>query len=101
MESEFPTLVDLIENLIILTPNQHLYGAHPGNTTGSVDDDYQRICLLSKLDSIEMNIRDNKNDYSKDAFVYVLNTGFGTDFFSTNMDFEEIKHRILQCKGKP
>ena len=101
MESEFPMLADLIENLIILTPNQHLHRAHPGNKTRIVDDDYQRICLLSKLDSIEMNIRDNKNDYSKNVFVYVLNTGFETDFFNTDMDFEEIKHRILQCKGKP
>ena len=101
MESEFPMLADLIENLIILTPTQHLHRAHPGNKTRIVDDDYQIICLLSKLDSIEMNIEDNENDYSKNVFVYVLNTGFETDFFDTDMNFEEIKHRILQFKGKP
>jgi hypothetical protein len=95
MESEFPQIADLPENIIILTPNQHYYRAHPNNKTSIIDESYQAICLISKLDSIEINNRSGENDYSLEDFINVLNTGFETDHFNTGMDYEEVKHQIM------
>ncbi|MCD2260197.1 hypothetical protein [Psychroserpens luteolus] len=95
MESEFPQIADLPENIIILTPNQHYYRAHPNNKTSVIDEKYQAICLISKLDSIEINNRSGENDYSLEDFINVLNTGFETDHFNTGMDYEEVKHQII------
>lgn len=95
MESEFPQIADLPENIIILTPNQHYYRAHPNNKTSVVDEKYQAICLISKLDSIEVNNRSGENDYSLEDFINVLNAGFETEHFNTGMDYEEVKHQIM------
>ena len=87
MESEFPQIADLPENIIILTPNQHYYRAHPNNKTSVIDEKYQAICLMSKLDSIEINNRSGEGDYSLEDFIDVLNTGFETEHFNTGMDY--------------
>lgn len=96
MASEFPEIADCPENIICITPNQHLYRAHPDNHTQVIDRDYQIICLLCKLDSIEINFREGKDDYSLADFVNVLNIGLGTDVFNAQMDFEEVKFRIMK-----
>jgi hypothetical protein len=96
MESEFPEIADYPENIICITPNQHFYRAHPNNRTAIIDQNYQLICLLSKLDSIEMNNREGNEDYSLSDFVNVLNIGFNTDVFYSQMDYEEIKHQIVK-----
>lgn len=96
MESEFPEIADYPENIICLTPNQHYLKAHPDNHTNTVDRDYQLVCLLSKLDSIEINYRSGKEDYSLQDFIHVLNVGFDTDVFLPQMDFEEIKFQIFK-----
>lgn len=96
MESEFPEIADLPENIIVLTPNQHFYRAHPDNKTSYLDNAYQSICLISKLDSIEQNYRAGESDYSLSDFIHVLNTGLETDEFKFDMDFEEIKHKIIR-----
>ena len=96
MESEYPEIADFPENIICLTPNQHYYRAHPNNKTSIIDKSYQLVCLTSKLDSIEMNFRNGLTDYSLTDFVQVLNVGFNTDNFKTDMDFEEIKHQIIK-----
>lgn len=96
MESEFPEIADLPENIICITPNQHFLRAHPDNKTSIIDKSYQFICLISKLDSIEISYRNRNDDYSLEDFTKVLNAGFNTDFFKPEMDFEEIKHQILK-----
>ncbi|MCL2688542.1 MAG: restriction endonuclease [Chitinispirillia bacterium] len=96
MESEFPEIADYPENIICTTPNQHFYRAHPNNRTSVVDSGYQLICLLCKLDTIEMDIRSGSNNYSLSDFVNVLNIGFDTSTFTMQMDYEEIKHRIVK-----
>ena len=53
MKSEFPELSDTFENLILLTPSQHLNFAHANGNTQKTSIPYQLVCLLSKLDSIE------------------------------------------------
>lgn len=96
MESEFPEIADYPENIICLTPNQHYFRAHPNNHTYTLDKDYQLVCLLCKLDSIEINYREGKEDYSLQDFIQVLNIGFDTDIFTSKMDFEEVKYQILK-----
>lgn len=96
MASEFPELADCPENIICLTPNEHYKMAHPNNNTAIVDADYQILCLLCKLDSIEINNRNGKDDYSLTDFINVLNTGFETDCFTPQMDYEEVKFAIMK-----
>lgn len=96
MASEFPELADCPENIICLTPNQHYAMAHPNNKTSLVDLDYQIVCLLCKLDSIEINNRKGKDDYSLSEFINVLNIGFNTDCFTQQMDYEEVKYAIIK-----
>jgi len=96
MASEFPELADCPENIICLTPTQHFTMAHPNNRTALIDPDYQIVCLLSKLDSIEINFRNGKDDYSLIDFINVLNTGLNIDYFTSQMDFEEVKYGIIK-----
>ena len=42
------------------------------------------------------DFRNGLTDYSLTDFVQVLNVGFNTDNFKTDMDFEEIKHQIIK-----
>ncbi len=94
--NEYPELADLPENIICLTPNQHLLRAHPNNKTSIIDSGYQFVCLISKLDSIEISYRLENDYYSLEDFVNVLNLGLETENFETKMDFEEIKHQIIK-----
>jgi hypothetical protein len=94
LSSQFPELADVPENIIAITPNQHFYRAHSNNKTSIVDKSYQAICLISKLDSIENDYRNDLGNYSKENFVDILNNGLGTEIRHT-VDFEELKHNII------
>lgn len=94
LSSQFPEIADIPENIISITPNQHLYRAHP-NKTSLVDKSYQAICLISKLDSIEIDYREGKGNYSKEKFIDIVNIGLGQKFDYLT-DFEELKHKIMQ-----
>ena len=87
--SEFPSISDYVENLIALTPNQHLLMAHPNNQTMYIDRNFQYICLLAKTTTI-MNgyehIDDNIYDFNK--YKTVLNTGLNTTQFNTIKDLD-------------
>ena len=95
LSSQFPELADRPENIIAITPNQHFYRAHPNNNTSLVDKSYQAICLISKLDSIEIDYRAGSGNYSKDNFIDVINIGL-EESFEYAIDFEELKHKILK-----
>ena len=69
LASEYPELADIPENIIAITPNQHFYRAHPDNKTSVLDKSYQIICLISKLDSIEIDYYDNTQYYDKNKFI--------------------------------
>lgn len=94
-QNEFPEIADFAENIIAITPNQHFNRAHPNNKTSVIDENYQLICLISKLDSIEIDFRMQADNYDFNNFINVLNTGYNTDFFSQTMNYEEIKHQIV------
>lgn len=95
LASQFPEIADVAENIIAITPNQHFVRAHPNNKTSVVDKSYQAICLISKLDSIEIDYRNGMGNYSKESFIDVINTGLDTNF-EYMMDFEELKHKLTR-----
>ena len=97
-QSEFSLIADYIENLIMLTPNQHYSMAHPNNNTQYVDKDFQYICLLAKLNRIRENLLSDKISkfYNFSDYKFVLNTGLKTDEFTEikELDFGSIIEKI-------
>lgn len=92
-ENEFPQIADRLENLVRLTPTQHNTKAHPSNKTHQIDKDYQFVCLIEKLKSIENSIKNNHFDYSKESFIGVINTGLGQNL-PYNLTFDQIRTEL-------
>lgn len=86
--SQFPELSDYPENIIMLTAGQHQQHAHPNGNTSVVDPKFQYYYLQRKIQSIQTNLSSGTQphiyDFSK--LVYVLNTGYHTEIFSTAID---------------
>lgn len=96
---EFPSIADYLENLIALTPTQHLVYAHPNNKTYYVSKEYQYLCLVAKTGSIKENLQGHHREpiiYDFFSFLYVLNVGFDTEEFSSvgNMNFNQVLNLI-------
>lgn len=72
-DKPFPQYRACLENLILLTPSQHNTRAHPNNNPHLVDGEYQRICLLAKLDSISKSISNGDKFYSLLTFIDMVN----------------------------
>ena len=91
----FPELAMYYENLIALTTAQHMQEAHPGGNTQQVDKMFQYTCLIAKADNIRRNLMGLDGApvfYSFDDFMYVLDTGLQTDYFSNveERDFDAV-----------
>ena len=95
-KSDYLEIESYLENLILLTATQHSTKAHPQNNTRIVDKDYQLLCLLSKSSSVKISVEELKDGfYSKEDFVFVLNTGIkSNNIFDINKTFEEIERKI-------
>lgn len=97
-QSEYPSIADFVENLIMLTPNQHFSMAHPNNNTRYIDKDFQYICLIAKSTKIHDNLTSSSEEkfYDFDDYKYVLNTGLATDDFSSiaYLDFAAVVDKI-------
>ena len=97
-QSDYPTIADYVENLIMLTPNQHYSMAHPNNNTQYVDKDFQYICLIAKSTKIYLDLTSETEDkfYDFDDYKFVLNTGLETEYFSSisYLDFASIIDKI-------
>jgi len=93
---DFPQIESFVENLILLTPNQHYTKAHPNNDTRYINKDFQYLCLLSKSDSVEDSVNVSKDwFYRKEDFVYVLNTWISpNDEFLISQSFSDIKKKL-------
>lgn len=92
-ENEFSEISGYVENLIALTPTQHLGEAHPNGNTRIVDKAFQQICLLAKVSNIKSNILEGKEViYSFVNLIFVLRIGLDDDRFNEieDMDFDEI-----------
>lgn len=62
------------ENLIALTPGQHLSFAHVQGNTRQINPNFQKVCLKRKFQHIKESISRGENFYALDQFVKVLNT---------------------------
>lgn len=80
-KNEFIEIAAYIENLICLTPNQHLLKAHPNGNTSYIDRGYQYLLLLSKMHIINENLRSDNIIYSIEDFKYVLSVGLDNELF--------------------
>lgn len=76
---DFPELQDIRENLIALTPGQHLGQAHPNGNTQRIDPIFQRTCLFHKLQTIRHSVEAHDGMYSYRNFAKVLSIGWGID----------------------
>ena len=84
-QHQFREIADFVENLIALTSGQHYQKAHPDGNTSAIDKDYQYLCLVSKTNSIKRNLVDSSSEtiiYKYEDFMFVLNVGLNTDYFS-------------------
>ncbi len=97
-KADFPILADYLENLIVLTPTQHLAKAHPNGSTSYVDKNYQYALLVCKIENIKNNLLnpDQESIYDFDCMLSVLNTGLNTDNFSDidRMDFKAVLDQL-------
>ena len=87
-----------MENLIALTPTQHLSYAHPNGRTTEIDNIYQHLLLLSKADRIKENLNSVtvEHIYEFSNFLHVLNVGFDDDdvLDIADMDFATVVNAI-------
>lgn len=76
-ESEYPEISAYYENLIALTPTQHLGYAHPDGNTKLIDRMFQQQCLFAKTAIIKDNILGKLGVvfYEFGKYKFVLRTG--------------------------
>lgn len=90
-EADYPEICHFLENLIALTPTQHLNYAHPNGRTREIDQQYQHLLLLSKAGRIYENLTDPtvEHIYEFSNFLFVLSVGFDNDdvWEIADMDF--------------
>lgn len=100
-KSEFPELASYLENLILLTSSQHRQKAHPNSNFHIIDKEYQLICLMAKSLSVEDFIdKYGEVFYSKKSFVYVVNTGTGSNGLKESDSFVTIRKFIHEQYNK-
>lgn len=77
-KNEFPEIMHFVENLIMLTPNQHYGYAHPNNNTHMVDFAAQKVLLLAKTYSIQQNLTNEVEEhiYEFRKFLHILSVGW-------------------------
>lgn len=95
--SEYPEISYYLENMIALTPNQHLNLAHPQGNTKLIDKTFQYDCLIVKTDIIRENIESERETlYSFEDFVHILMIGLNDETYNKieNNDYAGIKAKI-------
>lgn len=95
---EFTRIAHYVENLIKITSSQHSK-AHNNRSPKSINRGYQLRCLLSKADTIDKSIRESKFFYSKESFVFILNTGLSENL-NPNLSLSEIKNKLIEIYSK-
>lgn len=77
-QSQYIELSDTLENLIVLTAEEHFEFAHSRSSTANVSLGYQMICLLSKLGTIKESLRKKEDFYSPKTYYNMLKIGLDT-----------------------
>jgi hypothetical protein len=82
-EADFPEICAFLENLIALTPTQHLNQTHPNGNTRQISEIYQHLCLIAKAGTIKETIEDVNREqiYDFQKFMFVLFVGLGDEAF--------------------
>ena len=97
-EAIHPEICYFLENIIALTPTQHLNYAHPNGYTQEINEQYQHLLLLSKTDRIKENLMGKTIDkiYEFSNLLFVLNVGFDNDSVLeiADMDFCSVVNTI-------
>lgn len=97
-ECDYPEICYFLENIIALTPTQHLNYAHPNGHTQEIDEQYQHLLLLSKADRIKENLTNVAQEkiYEFANLLFVLNVGFDNDdvLEIADMDFAAVVNAI-------
>jgi hypothetical protein len=62
------------ENLIALTPGQHLSFAHVQGNTQKINPEFQRTCLKKKFDHIQESLNSGEEFYILSNFIQVMNS---------------------------
>lgn len=93
-KSTYPQIAAYIENLIKLTSEQHFTKAHPNGNMTLIDPNYQCECLIAKSNSIEESLNTGELFYSKESFVYVVNTGLNTQW-QLPLSFDNIRTQLV------
>ncbi|MDE5797609.1 MAG: hypothetical protein K2H73_01065 [Treponemataceae bacterium] len=103
----YPEICAYLENLIALTPTQHLSYAHPKGHTQEINIEYQHLLLLSKAGRIKENIEESYSEkveriYEFSRFLHVLSVGFDNDEVESisDMDFVAVMNAINVHYGK-
>lgn len=91
-KSQFPQLANIRENLIALTPGQHMGEAHPNGNTSVIDPIYRKSCLFQKLESVKRSEKDGDDFYKYSGLAMVLALGFGAQ--PPNPDYKSLKDAI-------
>ena len=94
----YPEICYYLENLIALTPTQHLNYAHPNGHTQEINEEYQHLLLLSKANRIKENLTDQSVEkiYDFSNLLHVLNVGFDNEDVMniSDMDFISVVNAI-------
>lgn len=95
-KNEYPEIMHFIENMIVLTPNQHFGYAHPNNNTQMIDLASQKVLLIAKVSSIKHNFENENIIYNFTNLLNVLAVGFEKAEIMTidNNDFDNVVFEI-------
>jgi hypothetical protein len=83
------------ENLIALTPGQHLSRAHIEASTRTINSDFQKICLKQKFQAILESTKLGDGFYNLSEFIKIINTCFDWNV-PENSSLKEVGQRLNQ-----
>ncbi len=88
----YPEISDYFENLIALTPTQHLNYAHINGNTQVISKDFQYTCLLAKIGTIKQSYEMHNGLYEFHKMCYVLKTGLNNEKYLSipYLDFDQV-----------
>lgn len=83
-QNSHPQFAIFRENLIALTPGQHLSYAHVQGNTHRINPDFQKVCLKRKFENIKTSINNGESFYVLSNFVQVLNSALNLQLSETS-----------------
>ena len=83
------------ENLIALTPGQHLSFAHVQANTKSINQYFQAVCLKIKLKNLKKSLDNDEDFYNYSNLISIVNTCYGWSL-AKNTSFNTLLENIEQ-----